>query len=160
KFKAKKNKLKGYWVNYNRGNNYRIPFEAKKAKKNKINKNNFDFTGKWKTTFDVNTPDSSLAIGIFNCKNNRITGTFLTETSDYRFLEGEVNGNKLFLSGLDGSHAFFFTGEINQGIIKGNFYSGIHYLGKWEAMMDPHFKLKNPDKITYLTSQESIHFNF
>lgn len=161
KFKPTTGQLNGYWINYNRGTDYRIPFEAKKVSKEKKEKSitNFDFTGRWKTTFDVNTPDSSLAIGVFNSKNNQITGTFLTETGDYRFLEGKVNGTKMILSGLDGSHAFLFTGEIINGKIEGVFYSGIHYSGKWSAVMDTEFQLQNPEKITYQTSQDPIKFD-
>jgi thiol-disulfide isomerase/thioredoxin len=158
KFKISKKKFEGYWINYNRGNNYLIPFSAQLAGKKTLSKNNRDFTGKWKTIFDVNTPDSSFSIGVFNSKNNRITGTFLTETGDYGFLEGEVNGNKMYLSCLDGSHAFLFTGELNNGKITGKFHSGKHYVGNFQAEKDEKFELKNPDKITFLTSKEPLKF--
>ena len=160
-FNISKNKLQGYWINYNRGNDYKIPFEANLQVKEKKDKSkNIDFTGKWKAVFDVNTADSSFAIGVFNSKNNKITGTFLTETGDHRYLEGEVNGNKMYLSCLDGAHAFLFTGEINDGKIKGKFHSGTHYTGNWEAVLDADFELKDPENITYLTSQEPFKFEF
>lgn len=158
KFKISKKKFKGYWINYNRGNNYQIPFSANLAGKTKKTNNNTDFTGKWKTVFDVNTPDSSFAIGVFSSKNNHITGTFLTETGDYGFLEGAITGNKMYLSCLDGSHAFLFTGELNNGKITGKFHSGTHYSGNYQAIKDEKFKLKNPEKITYLTSDEPLKF--
>lgn len=160
KFKPGKNKIQGYWINYNRGNDYQIPFSAALKRKEKKIKATEDFTGKWKTVFDVNTPDSSFAIGIFESKNTHITGTFLTETGDYGFLEGEINGNKMYLSCLDGSHAFLFTGEINDGKIAGKFHSGIHYTGNWKAEKNENFELKNPEKITYLTSNEPLSFEF
>ncbi len=160
KFKVIKNELHGHWVNYNRGNEYQIPFTAtiNQKEKRKKEKENVDFTGKWRTVFDVNTPDSSLAIGVFNSKDNEITGTFLTETGDYRFLEGKIKGNKMYLSCLDGAHAFLFTGEINKGKISGKFYSGTHYTGNWEAIKNADFELKNPEKITYLTSKDPLRF--
>lgn len=158
KFKISKKKFKGYWINYNRGNNYQIPFSANLAGKTKKTNNNTDFTGKWKTVFDVNTPDSSFAIGVFSSKNNHITGTFLTETGDYGFLEGAITGNKMYLSCLDGSHAFLFTGELNNGKITGKFHSGTHYSGNYQAIKDDKFELKNPEKITYLTSDEPLKF--
>lgn len=159
KFKATKKELRGYWINYNK-TDYQIPFEAKlESKQNKkIRKNDFDYTGKWKTVFDPQTKDSSLAIGIFSSKGKHITGTFLTETGDYRFLEGEINGNKMYLSCLDGSHAFLVQGEIKDGKITGKFYSGSHYSTTWEATLDSSFELKNPEKITYLTSDKPIEF--
>lgn len=158
KFKISKKKFEGYWINYNRGNNYQIPFSAQLAENKKQSKNNRDFNGKWKTVFDVNTPDSSLSIGIFQQKNDKVTGTFLTETGDYGFLEGEVKGNKMYLSCLDGSHAFLFTGELIDGKITGKFHSGTHYVGNFVAYKDENFELQNPDKITFLTSNEALKF--
>lgn len=158
KFKISKKKFQGHWINYNRGNNYQIPFSAELAGNKNQSKNNSDFNGKWKTIFDVNTPDSSLSIGVFQQKNNKITGTFLTETGDFGFLEGEVKGNKMYLSCLDGSHAFLFTGELNNGKIKGKFHSGTHYAVNIQAEKDEKFELKNPEKITYLTSDEALKF--
>lgn len=159
KFKPGKKKIDGYWINYNRGNDYKITFSAKKAVKKKKSKNNIDFSGKWKTVFDVNTPDSSFAIGVFKSKDNQITGTFLTETGDYGFLQGEITGNKMYLSCLDGSHAFLFTGEFVEGKINGKFYSGKHYSGNWQAEKNEKFELKDPEKITYLTSDEGLSFD-
>ena len=64
-----------------------------------------------------------------------MTGSFLTTTGDYRFLEGEVSGNKLTLSTFDGSHAFLFTADIpgNNQITNGKFYSGKTFTDDWSA---------------------------
>jgi hypothetical protein len=56
-----------------------------------------------------------------------VNGTFLTETGDYRYLEGMMHNGKLYLSCFDGSHAFLFIAENNgTEITKGDFYSGLH----------------------------------
>lgn len=158
-----KNEWKGYWINYNKGDNYKIPFYAVlKGRESKIKSrtSNYDFSGRWKTTFSKGTSDEELAIGIFKSKNNKITGTFLTETGDYRFLEGKIEGKNFYLSCLDGSHAFLFTGSINdQGKIDGNFYSGKHYQTKWEAVKDDTFKLADPSALTYTVSNEPLTFS-
>lgn len=51
----------------------------------------------------------------------------MTETGDYRYLEGVVNGNQLQLSTFDGAHAFLFTGTVTDSTINGHFYSGNHW---------------------------------
>ena len=99
--------LTGVWVNHTKKENKTIHFTAKHG-----NKNRFDFApekpqlfyeGKWETTFSPNTIDSSKAIGIFKhvINSSTIEGTFLTETGDYRYLEGTVQKNKVYLSCFD-----------------------------------------------------------
>jgi len=49
--------------------------------------------------------DSTEAVGEFKQSGSRVSGTFLTITGDYRFLEGVVSGDTLKLSAFDGGHA-------------------------------------------------------
>jgi thiol-disulfide isomerase/thioredoxin len=161
KFKIENKKLLvGYWKNYNKGNQYKIPFKAIYSETEKITSlNNFDFSGRWKTTFDPNTKDESMAIGVFNSKEEKITGTFLTETGDYRFLEGTVKGRNFTLSCFDGSHAFHFSGLLDSTeTIQGKFYSGKHYSTNWIANNDSTFQLRNPDSLTYVVKKEPVAF--
>lgn len=54
---------------------------------------------------------------------NKLEGSILTETGDYRFLNGELNGKKAFLQTFDGGHAWFFRMEFSedQKSLKGEF---------------------------------------
>ena len=155
-----KNLLSGYWKNFNKGNQYKIPFKATYGQsKNESSTQNYDFSGRWKTIFSPNTEDESMAIGVFKSTENKITGTFLTETGDYRFLEGCVEGKHFTLSCFDGSHAFHFTGDLDSNNqIQGNFYSGKHYSTRWIANHDSIFELRNPDSLTYLVKNEPFSF--
>jgi thiol-disulfide isomerase/thioredoxin len=152
--------LIGYWKNFNKGNQYKIPFTAVYGEiENMISTNNYDFSGRWKTTFDPKTVDESMAIGVFKSKDSKITGTFLTETGDYRFLEGRVTGNNFTISCFDGSHAFHFSGFLDSAkTIQGKFYSGKHYSTSWIATNDPNFQLRNPDSLTYVVKKEPFAF--
>ena len=102
------------------------------------------------------------AIGEFQQKGNKLTGTFLTETGDYRFLEGEVQGDKVYLSVFDGAHAFLFEAKIiNHDEMIGSFRSGKHYKILWEAKRNENFKLKNADELTFLKEGfDKIEFEF
>ena len=159
------NVIEGQWVVKNR-KNYAIPFVAKQGKPFRFTplkkEPTADLTGKWAATFGLmdNTPYP--AIGDFKQNGNHLTGTFLTETGDYRFLEGTVQGNKFWLSVFDGSHAFLFEGKIiNENELTGAFYSGKHYVTTWEASRNANATLTSPDSLTYLLPDyDAFNFSF
>ncbi len=148
------NIIQGYWVVTTK-ENYRIPFEAKFGQNHRFAKMlkepDMDVHGKWEVTFEVETDSPYKAIGEFQQDGHKLTGTFLTETGDYRFLEGTVRENKLFLSCFDGSHAFLFQAKMMEdGTLTGQFNSGKHYQCLWTAKRNPDFQLRDPHELTYL----------
>lgn len=153
-----KNSLKGYYVYPDRKNNARIPFEASylgNKKPSCSKKTVTDISGRWKTIFNVNKENPYPAIGKFKQENNgRVTGTFLTETGDYRFLDGYLTNDQLTLSCFDGSHAFLFKAKYTNGKLKGTFYSGSHWKTKWEAEPNNSFELKDPDSLTRMIKDD------
>lgn len=152
--------LQGSWINYSRKDKKVIPFTASVPRdivyskpvlqNEKLNL----LIGRWKCVFSPGTKDESVAIGIFkpNPALTKIAGTFLTETGDYRYLEGDVNEAATFrLSCFDGAHAFLFTGSFTgTDSIVGNFYSGSHWHEPWVAQRNEKFELRNPDSLTHL----------
>lgn len=158
--------ISGYWYNYNKGNNYKIPFNAFKSKEDRFNELEeiakseqlISLEKRWKVTFEPNTKFAYPAVGLFEQTNNVVTGTFLTETGDYRFLAGNINNDSLFLSCFDGSHAFLFKAGINDGQLKGKFYSGNHWSSEWEAQPNNSFELTNPDELTYVVDNSELQF--
>lgn len=157
--KKNKKNLKGYWINYNKGKSYMIPVTASHGFKTRfLVKKEITFPyveGNWEVTFDPGTADSSKALGIFHQKENRAQGTFLTETGDFRYLDGNVTSDSLFLSCFDGSHAYLITGKIKGDSIYGSFYSGKHWVGKWNARCNDAFQLTNPDSLTYVVDDNT-----
>jgi thiol-disulfide isomerase/thioredoxin len=160
--------LEGIWVNNYRTSANILKFTAIHGESRRFlfdeTQGNPLFEGKWKVTFSPGSKDSSMAIGIFHHQEQTdlITGTFLTETGDYRYLEGMCHGNDLFLSAFDGSHAFLITGTNNSGRIeKGMFYSGAHFSQTWIASRDEKFSLSDPNEITFTKNKEGrVDFSF
>jgi thiol-disulfide isomerase/thioredoxin len=153
---TKKRHLKGYWINFNKANNYRIPFEAHlQSNVTEHAAAGTDIGGKWEAYFSPKTNDQETAVGLFNQTNNTVTGTFLTETGDYRFLEGVIEGSSFYVSCFDGSHAFLMTGSVDKETIQGTFYSGKHYQTTWSASRNETFELSNPDSLTFLKENQS-----
>lgn len=145
---------------------YKLRFRANFGKNDRFNnlrkKPITDISGNWKTTFKPGTDDQYMALGEFRQNGNQLSATFATETGDYRFLEGTIQANKIYLSTFDGSHAFLFTGTIlEDGSIEGLFNSGMHYEANWIATKDPNFQLRNANELTYvIDSTQKIDFIF
>lgn len=158
------NIIEGDWyINYKDG--YSIPFKAYHGKNYRFKDMKIapaaDITGNWDVTFEIGTEYEYQAIGSFKQDGNKLTGTFKTETGDYRFLEGNVQGNKLFLSVFDGAHAFLFTGKIlEDGSIIGTFKSGKHYTTSWSAKRNDDAKLGDAFALTTATDDKPFEFSF
>jgi thiol-disulfide isomerase/thioredoxin len=160
--------LKGLWLNHSRTDNDKISFSAIYGNTNRFisspTPSNSLFEGKWEITFSANTKDSSKAIGLFTHQkgSNYIQGTFLTETGDYRYLEGIKHEGTIYLSCFDGSHAFLFMAELNgTEITNGHFYSGSHWQEPWIGKRNDAFQLRNAETITHLKSEnDKVNFSF
>ncbi|MGB3802212.1 MAG: TlpA disulfide reductase family protein [Lewinella sp.] len=159
------NVIEGVWVVHYR-DNYRIPFKAyfgKDFRFTSLRKEPVtDVTGTWAVDF-AGSPDEEPYLGIaeFEQRGNQLTGTFRTETGDYRYLEGTVQGNKLYLSVFDGSHAFLFEALIREdGTLSGTFRSGRHYITDWTARQDDQAQLTSPDELTKLREDIPLAFSF
>ena len=156
------NTLNGLYIK-NYKENYRIPFTATYGNKNRFEspKSSNLFDGKWQTTFVENDSVSYPAVGIFEKDGDLIKGTFLTETGDYRYLEGFSNGNDMSLFTFDGNHAFIFNATIKNDSLIGEFYSGLDYEETFTAYKDENAKLTDADKLTFLKEgYDKIEFSF
>ncbi|GAA4053760.1 hypothetical protein GCM10022409_45950 [Hymenobacter glaciei] len=171
-------KLKGTWVKYDSKTPYRVPLTASAGAQElfagaKSTEKTGSFSGTWRATFRDDSGESYPATGVFTQKGTSLVGTFLTTTGDYRYLSGQVNGQKMYLSTFDGSHAFLFkaqngppepvdiTKEYAPNTLFGDFYSGKLGHETWTAVPDPKAKLPDADTLTYLKKGESrLNFKF
>lgn len=158
--------LNGYFSK-NFVKNYKIPFKAAynqdyRFAKNTQSSSNTSFEGKYSVTF-INESDTTPAIGLINHKaGNIVEGTFMTPTGDYRFLEGNVADNKLYLSTFDGNYAYLFTAEkTSDSTLRGDYWSGQTWYQSWTASLNENAFLPDADKLTYLKDgYEKIDFSF
>ena len=147
--------LQGYWINPEK-KDYKIPFFAQAGRNERFavaeSTPLSNISGNWEVSFSPGTDAEYKAIGIFKQKSHKVTGTFLTETGDYRYLEGQIEEGSLKLSCFDGAHAFLFTANVsNDKISDGVFYSGKHWSEPWTAVKNEKFILSDPDTLTYIT---------
>ncbi|MEO8760720.1 MAG: TlpA disulfide reductase family protein, partial [Bacteroidia bacterium] len=150
------------WINHSK--NYTIPFSAVFGQTQRFRTaviTRVDFSGRWETTFGIGKPDSSKAIGVFKQNKQLVTGTFLSETGDYRYLEGVADGKNLYLSSFDGSHAYLFTAIMDEkSQITGDFYSGLTTHEKFRAIGNNNAQLPDPYSITKTVKDKPVTFSF
>jgi thiol-disulfide isomerase/thioredoxin len=111
----------------------------------------------------VFSPDDSTemnkGVAVLQRCGNVVTGTILTETGDYRYLQGEWNDNQLWLSAFDGTHLFYLSGEVlGDSITNGIFLSGKHWKESWVAVKSNTNTLRNPYSITTLQVNDNPTF--
>lgn len=159
--------LTGNWIRHLGDHDSALPFTAVPNTSWRFLKDPekpaFDITGRWAATFGDGTPDRDGLVGEFKQDGNKLTGTFLSTTGDYRYLEGTVSGDQLYLSCFDGCHAFLFTAKINSEkiISNGENYSGYSGFQKWNAVKDANAKLPDAYSLTFLKpGYKKIAFNF
>lgn len=99
---------------------------------NAIQLNANELAEKWQVTFTDEDGDFP-AVAEFQQQDNKVTGTFLTATGDYRYLEGDIQDGKLSLSVFDGAHAFLFTALLKDKTLIGDFWSRDTYHATWQA---------------------------
>lgn len=128
-----------------------------------IAKSDKNIGGKWSTVFiNTSTGDTTMAVGNFTQNGNTVQGSFLTPTGDYRYLNGNLNGDSLYLSTFDGSNAMLFKAALQaDGTLKGAQWSGVKGYKTWTAKLDPEAKLPDATKLTFLKPGfDKVNFSF
>jgi len=122
----------------------RFPWYSEKA--------SFDITGRWKVIENPGTKDSTVMVGEFKQIEDRVLGTFLSTSGDYRYLEGKVSGNKFFFSKVDGAQTFIFTADLkDQNTMEnGRFMANPKYSSTWKAFRDDKIELPAGDQLVHL----------
>ncbi len=150
---SKPNELSGYYIKTMNGKQTKAMFTAQWNKPRFIQyqKPKFNPTGTWDVLLtNLLTNKEIISVGNFNLQEDgSVTGSFLTPTGDYRFLEGLVSGDTLHLSAFDGERAVYFKGLfINDSTIaNGSLTAGFGLNFSWHAKSNP--KAVLPDEYAY-----------
>lgn len=165
-FRIKKNskKLSGIWIKGGSVKTQVISFSAEPGNQRFLQglTTGKNISGSWAVSF-ANSKPNELSVGVFKQVGNKLTGTFLNATGDYRYLEGIVKNDSLFLSGFDGGHSFLLTAKIddNKTITGGSFFSGAIYKEGWSAIKDANAKVPGESVAMFVKpGEESLDFSF
>jgi peroxiredoxin len=163
-FRAKKNadgSLQGIWTKGTGGATQYWPFFAFPHQSFRFRQSGgnakTNISGRWDVTITRANGTMRKAVAEFIQKGNKLTGTFLTPSGDYRYLDGIVTGDSLRLSTFDGAHAYAFSAKIDNTakISGGVFYSGINGKETWTAIKDAKVKPPSQNEPTQLREGES-----
>ncbi len=158
--------IEGNYVDESLGRGYRIPFAAfygidyRFTDLQKVTPTNL--SGRWATSFSIEDSAATYpAVAEFVQEGNRLRGTFLTTTGDYRYLDGTVQGDRFYLSTFDGGHVFLFAGKIQpDSTLLGIFRSGNHYQTIWSARRDATAVLPDATEETIVTQSSPIDLGY
>ena len=123
---------------------------------------NLRVAGRWSVTFSPDDGKSEVAVGEFSQTRDVVTGTFLTDTGDHRFLAGQVHGDELYLSTFDGAHAFLYRARLGKdGALSGDYWSGSAFHERWSAVRDAKAALPDAYSLTALQAgTKNVEFAF
>ncbi|MDZ7806647.1 MAG: TlpA disulfide reductase family protein [Gracilimonas sp.] len=110
---------------------------------------------RWDMTVNVDKRGEYPGVGLFEQNGNRVTGTILTEVSDYRFFEGKVEGNEIEMSIFDGVHAFLLKGTYDRSDNRwsGDLILDDGYARPWIATPDDNADLRDPFEVIDLSDR-------
>jgi thiol-disulfide isomerase/thioredoxin len=149
---------RGWWINYNKKVPVRYPvhlhngiLEQPEPAFNQVN-----LTGKWRVVFNPDAQNEEVLVGVFEQKiGNVVTGSFLSETGDYRYLHGYLADGKLHLQTYTGYWAFVVEADLNGGNeMTGVFYSGGKSSTSFKAIKDETVQLRDEEELTYLIKRD------
>ncbi len=169
-FKTKRNNdgsLQGIWTKGTSGEFQHWPFFAFPNQYYRFIKNqgrsSQNISGRWDVTIKRANGTLRKAVAEFVQKGDQLTGTILTPSADYRYLDGIVTGDSLKLSTFDGAHAYAFTAKVENAkkISGGVFLSGINGKETWMAEKNENIKTPDQPDATQLKDGESkLNFTF
>lgn len=155
--KKEKGIVTGEWVDPTRTGDYRIPFQIVNNKIREFDtKVHVPIHLKYKIVFEDDTVPAILEMEIGR-EENVVYGTVLTETGDYRYLQGEpFDNSRVYLSAFDGTHLFYLTGQLVDNKVEGSFMSGKHYLSNFKGEVNTSFELRKADALTWMKNPKEV----
>lgn len=156
--------LKGEWIRDLGTHYFKMPLRATRDKHRFAVSRapSHNISGRWATVFEKPADRKLQAVGEFMQSNDRLTGTFILPSGDYRYLEGAVTGDTLRLSTFDGNHAFLFEAIIdNDSTIRdGRFYSGNGVVEYWSARRNDKVAPDNRSVTQMREGESRLDFSF
>ncbi|MBS1680307.1 MAG: TlpA family protein disulfide reductase [Bacteroidetes bacterium] len=120
-----------------------------------------NFAGKYQIEFKNARGRVMPSVGMFEQQGNHLTGSFLTPTGDYRFLEGNVVDGKLMLSTFDGNHAYIFIASQSGDSLTGDFFAGKLTHETFKGVKNENATMPDAESLTYLKEgYDKIDFRF
>lgn len=109
-----------------------------------------DLNGKWELKLIDTENKESPGIAIFEQKGNYVSGTIITPTGDYRYLEGFVSAREFELASFDGVFNYLLQGRVENDVLKASLASNLVTI--IEGKKNPNALLPDPYKQTEVSA--------
>ena len=151
-------KVDGEWMSgrlvklYSTRQDSRVPFTAQKGVASRFAKTGGQATmsldGRWEITLPER--DNAKQVGVFTQKSNGyLTGSILTPTGDYRYLEGTVQADRFYMSAFGGMTPYLIRGQfLGEDMFTAEFITPAG-ISRFEGVRNPNASL--PDAYTMTT---------
>ncbi|KAA2242612.1 TlpA family protein disulfide reductase [Chitinophaga agrisoli] len=116
--------------------------------------------GKWRFTFTRANQTKRQAIGQFAQQGAAVSGSVLTPAADYRYLNGIITNDSLFLSTFDGAHAILLAARLHPDSLNGVYYAGTAATERWTAVKTDSVTLTAAVTKVKEGSDGKVDFNF
>ena len=150
--------LEGYLVRHNKNPKVKTPVVAVYGIKDRYDKNKnlptINLTGKWSLTLEDEKHQKSPGIGNLIQEGAQLSGSVLTPTGDYRYLEGYVSGNQFEAASFDGVYNYVLRGSLTDGKISAALLSNSQT--KITGQLDPKAELPDAYKQTEIKDLQFI----
>src|SRR6185312_16650319 len=104
--------MSGIYIKETAGNTQYWPLYAVVNRKDRFSADHGaaekDISGRWDVSITRANGTIRKAVALFDQQGNIVTGSFLTPSADYRYLDGIVTGDSLMLSAFDGDNVRLF----------------------------------------------------
>jgi thiol-disulfide isomerase/thioredoxin len=160
-----KDSLSGTWIKKGSAKTNEMPFTASSRVPYRFAAVEGDaetqVQGKWKVDFQ-REGKTSPAIGNFKQDGNKVSGSILTPSGDYRFLSGIVTGDQMWISTFDGVYAMVFNATVtNDSLTNGKLYSGNNPVQSWSAKKDENATLQANTNLRLKDGEDgTLNFSF
>lgn len=135
-----------------------LPVVAEKNSRKRFGQNKSlsfkNIAGTYDLEFTFESGKTEKSVAVFSQKGKQLTGTFLKESGDSRFLQGITEGDTFYLSSFIGSTPGYYTGRVNDdGTISGE-QIGSRVRHAFKGKRDDHAALPDPYKESADTARQ------
>jgi thiol-disulfide isomerase/thioredoxin len=119
--------FKGHYVRHNKDPKVMLPVSGVHGYDRRYSgeslRAKINLQGRWEVTLASELSEPTPGIVVFEQDGNRIHGSILTPTGDYRYFEGEVSEESFKAASFDGIYNYLFTGQLKNGQLEAKILS-------------------------------------
>lgn len=152
--------LKGLWIRHNKNPKVEIPVVAKFGETERFPGEKMpaksNLQGKWSVQMTDEEGVKTAGVAVFEQNGSNLSGSILTPTGDYRYLEGYVSGEDFEAASFDGMFNYLVKGKVTDNEMRAAMLStyALKIVGKRDqnaALPDAYAttKLEHPLSFTF-----------